>query len=397
MIKTQSDWALPDGIEDILPPYAGHLDNLCRDILAMYSTWGYQLVIPPIIEYADSLLAGIGRDMDLQTFKLIDQLSGRLMGVRADITPQVARIDAHNLQRKTPTRLCYLGTVLHTRPEVGGEGRSFLQVGAELYSHQGIESDAEILALMIETINKAGIDDIYVDIGHAGVYSNIVRAFGLEQRLEDDLFDVLQQKSFPTLADMVANGVLPDNAGVLIETLMEANGPAAEFSRAAGLLTDIAPAVKPYLDELQLMLSLVGRYLPKATFGFDLAELGGYRYHTGIIFTAYMMDRGKQIACGGRYDGIGSAFGYARPATGFSADINTLVGLQDHEIKEPQGIYAPYVKGADRAGQMEVVSELRQRGEIVICELPGQDDTAAAMGCDRLLAFQDGKWVVVPG
>ena len=396
-MKTQNIWILPEGIEEILPPRAGQLDHLCREIIDLYASWGYQLVIPPMIEYMDSLLTGTGKDLDLKIFKLTDQLSGRLMGVRADTTPQVARIDAHNLKREVPTRLCYLGTVLHTRPENTGGNRSPLQVGAELYGHKGIESDTEVLCLMIETLKKAGIEKTHVDLGHVGVYNNLVRLVKLDEGLKEDkeleLFDVLQRKAMPELNDMISEGSLSVEAGKMFKALVTANGAIDEFREARVLFENINSEIKSCLDELQSIFELISKRMPEVTLNFDLSELRGYHYHTGIVFTAYVPGCGQGIAFGGRYDDIGSAFGRARPATGFSTDIKALLDLSMSKIENSLGIFVPC---SDEPGQMEAISKLRNQGEIVICELPGQNDTPEDMGCDRRLQCQGDQWGVVP-
>lgn len=391
-MKEQNSWLLPEGIEEILPPGAEQLDKLCREIIDLYTSWGYQLVIPPMIEYMDSLLTGTGRDLDLQIFKLTDQLSGRLMGVRADTTPQVARIDAHNLKREVPTRLCYLGTVLHTRPEDKGGNRSPLQVGAELYGHKGVESDTEVLCLMVETLNKAGVEKIHIDLGHVGIYNNLVQFAKLNDEMEVELFDVLQRKAMPELDDMISAGSLSTDAGQMFKVLITSNGSINDFKEARVFFDSISPEIKECLDELQNIVELIGKRMPEVTLNFDFSELRGYHYHTGIVFTAYVPGHGQGIAFGGRYDDIGSAFGRARPATGFSTDIKTLLGLSKLEPENRMGIYAPF---SDEASQLEAINNLRNQGEIVIFELPGQGDTPEDMGCDRQLEYKDGQWIVV--
>lgn len=391
-MKTPNSWILPEGIEEILSPRAEQLDMLCREIIDLYTTWGYQLVIPPMIEYMDSLLTGTGKDLDLQIFKLTDQLSGRLMGVRADTTPQVARIDAHNLKREVPTRLCYLGTVLHTRPENTGGNRSPLQVGAELYGHKGIESDIEVLCLMIETIKKAGIENIHVDLGHVGIYYNLLQLAKLDEDSELELFDILQRKAMSELNEMISAGTLSEEVGKLFKSLISCNGSTDDLSETKVLFEDISSEIKDCLDDLQNLVDLVSKRMPEVTLNFDLSELRGYHYHTGIVFTAYVPGHGQGIAFGGRYDDIGSAFGRARPATGFSTDIKTLVSLNNKSVESRLGIYAPC---SDDPEQVTAINNLRSQGEIVICELAGQDDVAEAMGCDRRLEFQAGQWTVV--
>ena len=392
MMKTHNSWILPEGIEEILPPRAEQMDRLCREIIDLYTTWGYQLVIPPMIEYMDSLLTGTGKDLDLQIFKLTDQLSGRLMGVRADTTPQVARIDAHNLKRDVPTRLCYLGTVLHTRPENTGGNRSLMQVGAELYGHKGIESDIEVLCLMIETIKKAGLENIHVDLGHVGIYNNLIQLAMLDEDSESALFDVLQRKAMPELNEMISAGTLPAEVGKMFKALITSIGSIEDFREATDLFENISPEIKDCLRDLQSMAEMVSKRMPEVSLNFDLSELRGYHYHTGIVFTAYVPGYGQGIAFGGRYDDIGSAFGRARPATGFSTDIKTLLGLNNKNIESRCGIYAPR---SDDPDQEQAIINLRSQGEIVICELAGQDDTAEDMGCDRRLELQAGQWTVV--
>jgi len=391
-MKTQNSWILPEGIEEILPPRAEQMDRLCREIIDLYTTWGYQLVIPPMIEYMDSLLTGTGKDLDLQIFKLTDQLSGRLMGVRADTTPQVARIDAHNLKRDVPTRLCYLGTVLHTRPENTGGNRSLMQVGAELYGHKGIESDIEVLCLMIETIKKAGLENIHVDLGHVGIYNNLIQLAMLDEDSESALFDVLQRKAMPELNEMISAGTLPAEVGKMFKALITSIGSIEDFREATDLFENISPEIKDCLRDLQSMAEMVSKRMPEVSLNFDLSELRGYHYHTGIVFTAYVPGYGQGIAFGGRYDDIGSAFGRARPATGFSTDIKTLLGLNNKNIESRCGIYAPR---SDDPDQEQAIINLRSQGEIVICELAEQDDTAEDMGCDRRLELQAGQWTVV--
>lgn len=391
-MKTQNSWILPEGIEEVLPPRAEQLHKLCREIIDLYTTWGYQLVIPPLIEYMDSLLTGTGKDLDLQIFKLTDQLNGRLMGIRADTTPQVARIDAHNLKRKVPTRLCYLETVLHTRPEYTGGNRSPLQVGAELYGHKGIESDTEVLCLMIETLKQAGIENIHVDLGHVGIYHHLLRMAKLNEETEAELFDVIQRKAMPELNDMITGGALSAKTGKWFKALITANGSIKDFKKSSKLFEELNSDLKHCLQELAGVSALVGKKMPEVSLNFDFAELRGYHYHTGIVFTAYVPGEGQGIAFGGRYDDIGSAFGHARPATGFSTDIKTLLGLSTREVESSLGIYAPC---SDDASQQEVIDSLREQGEIVICELAGQTDTAKDMGCDRRLDYQNGQWTVV--
>jgi ATP phosphoribosyltransferase regulatory subunit len=388
----KNHWLLPEGIEEILPPQAAQLEELCRRIIDLYKSWGYQLVMPPLIEFLESLLTGTGEDLDLKTFKLTDQLSGRLMGVRADTTPQVARIDAHNLKRAVPSRLCYLGTVLHTRPENHGGSRSPLQVGAELYGHQGRESDAEILCLMLETLKTAGVNDVHVDLGHVGIYQGLVKQAGLTEAQETVLFDVLQRKAGSELRELIKAWSVPRKTGDMFLYLINANGDRSVFREAGRQLAAANVKVKNCLKELQSAAALVRKRLPDAPLYFDLAELRGYHYHTGIVFAAYVPGTGQGIAFGGRYDGIGLAFGRARPATGFSTDIKTLLALGSSTCSESQGIFAPC---RNDPALLKMIETLRAKGEIVISELPGQKGDPTDMGCDRKLVRKAGAWKVV--
>lgn len=386
-----NSWLLPEGIEEILPPQAAQLESLCRRVMDLYMTWGYQLVIPPVIEFLESLLTGTGVDLDLQTFKLTDQLSGRLMGIRADTTPQVARIDAHILKRNVPTRLCYLGTVLHTRPENSGDSRSPLQVGAELYGHHGFESDAEILCLMLETLNLAGIRNIHIDLGHVGIYQGLVEKARLDDEQELELFDVLQRKAGSELETLIRKWSLPGKIASMLEFLIQANGDEAILRKAKKQLAGAGAGVNRCLDELAGVARQVNRRMPEAPLFFDLAELRGYHYHTGIVFAAYVPGKGQGIAFGGRYDDIGRAFGRSRPATGFSTDLKILHSLSSNPVTVKKGIYAPCKNDPKLLKQVE---RLRKKGEVVISELPGQKGRPQDMDCDRKLVLKNGRWQI---
>jgi ATP phosphoribosyltransferase regulatory subunit len=388
----QNRWLLPEGIEEILPPQALRMEMLCRRVLDLYRGWGYELVVPPLMEFLESLLTGTGEDLDLQTFKLIDQLSGRLLGIRADTTPQVARIDAHNLKREVPTRLCYLGAVLHARPESSGGTRCPFQVGAELYGHQGVESDAEVLTLMLETLDVAGIEHVHVDIGHVGVYQGITRQAGLTETQESELFTVLQRKASSELKSLIKSWAMPKKTAGMLEYLISANGDASVLKEAKRALAPAGPGVKRCLSDLQNVAGLVQKQRPGTMLYFDLAELRGYHYHTGIVFAAYVPGAGQGIAFGGRYDDIGSAYGRARAATGFSTDIKVLHALSSLPLQEQRGIFAP---AKDDPELLKYITQLRRKGEIVIVELPGQKGKAKDMGCDRRLVLKGGKWTVV--
>ncbi len=384
-------WLLPEGIEEVLPPDAEALEMLCREVLDRFSTWGYELVMPPLIEFLESLLTGTGEDLELQTFKITDQLTGRMMGVRADITPQVARIDVNRLQRETPTRLCYIGTVLHTRPVSLGGTRAPLQVGAELYGHAGPESDAEILALMLKTLHSAGIRKVHVDLGHVGIYRQLVRSLELTNTREQILFDALQRKAGAEIRKAVDEWRLPGKAGDALLSLNELNGDASVLAEARKVLGKVDKKIVDCIDNLEQIAEQTQRQVREAPLFFDLAELRGYHYHTGMMFTAYVPGRGQAVAWGGRYDDIGNAFGHARPATGFSTDVRALYEFVNPEPQPRDGIFAPF---SEVPGLYEVIEGLRNDGERVICELPGQNGDARTLGCSRELYLDGGRWKV---
>ena len=388
----QDRWLLPEGIEELLPPETACLELLRREIFDRFRAWGYELVVPPFIEYLESLLTGMGHDLDLQTFKLTDQLTGRMMGVRADITPQVARIDAHRLQRDTPTRLCYLGTVLHTRPASQGGSRSPLQVGAELYGHAGIDSDLEIMCLMLETLGCAGHDPITLDIGHMGIFRGLAAMAKLDADRENDLFALLQRKARPELEEALQTWQLRPPVRRMLLALVDLNGGLEVLDRAAQALSQATRPVKAALAELGRIAAQIQQRAPSARLHFDLTELRGYHYHTGVMFAAYQPGHGQALAWGGRYDDVGRVFGRARPATGFSTDLLRLVRNSDVPLPPRRGIYAP--RAEDRK-LWAMIERLRKRGECVISALPGARENARSLGCDRKLVRRDGRWQVV--
>ncbi|HUN67843.1 MAG TPA: ATP phosphoribosyltransferase regulatory subunit [Burkholderiales bacterium] len=309
-------WLLPEHIDDILPDEAARIEALRRSILDLFFKSRYQLVMPPLIEFTDSLLTGTGHDLDLRTFKLVDQLSGRMMGVRADITPQVARIDAHLLNRKGVTRLCYCGSVLHARPAGPGATREPIQIGAEIFGHAGIASDLEIQGLLCEALAAARVSGARMDVGHVAVFRSLVQAGGIGRELEVELFEALQKKDVPTLKILTKRTDTKTRAALLL--LPDLYGGAD--------VLDLAEEKLPPLPELKLALETL-RALAKASpipIGFDLAELRGYHYHSGVVFDAYCDRVNGAVARGGRYDEVGKAFGRPRAATGFSIELRSL-------------------------------------------------------------------------
>lgn len=386
-------WLLPEGIDEVLPPQTHTLERVRREVLDIFYCWGYDLVIPPLLEYLDSLLIGTGTDLDLQTFKLTDQLSGRLMGVRADMTPQVARIDAHRLRRDAPVRLCYLGTVLRTRPDGADASRSPMQVGAELYGHSGVDSDVEVICLMLEMLRVVGItQEIHIDLGHVGIFRGLARHAGLTAAQEAELFDALQRKARVEIYDLLAS-VADAQAKDMLAQLIDLNGGAEILPQARAALRAAPPAVRDALGNLESIAAQLQQRNATSTLYFDLAELRGYQYQTGVVFAAYVPGHGQEVARGGRYDDIGKVFGRARPATGFSADLKTLIALSARAAVPVRGIFAPAL---DDSALHAAVARLRQSGERVVCGLPGQAGNAAEMSCDRVLKRQGKEWLVGP-
>ncbi|ALP54761.1 ATP phosphoribosyltransferase regulatory subunit [Candidatus Tenderia electrophaga] len=392
MTPKNDRWLLPEGIVELLPAQAQQLEQLRRRLLDTFNGWGYELVMPPLIEYLESLQVGTGNDLDLQTFKLTDQLTGRLMGVRADMTPQVARIDAHVLKRDLPTRLCYIGPVLHTRPSGFARARAPLQVGAELYGHAGIESDVEILRLMVETLKQAGVDNIHIDLGHVGIYRELVKEAGLSAEQEVTLFEALQRKAKPEIDACLAQWSVKQPLRRQLAGLVDLNGDRSVLERAREVFGNAGAGVQAALENLTRIAETAARHIGDLPLYFDLAELRGYRYQTGVVFAAFVPGHGQEIARGGRYDDIGKAFGRARPATGFSSDLKTLVALSQNHPPTPAGIFAPAVEDAALDAK---IAQLRAQGERVVAMLPGQTGEAADFGCDRRLAQGDTGWDVM--
>ena len=389
---SENHWLLPEGIEEVLPEAAKRIERIRHDLLNLYRAWGYELVTPPFIEYLESLLTGTGNDLDLQTFKLTDQLSGRTMGVRADMTPQVARIDAHVLKREGPTRLCYIGTVIRTRPLELGGSRSPVQVGAELYGHKGPESDVEIIRLMMASLQTVGLNDVMLDLGHVGIFRGLAKDAGLDQGQEVQLFDILQRKSVPELHEFLSTCGATDTARSRLAALCELTGDAQVLQRASEIFQGAGDEVMQALESLRSVSELLQDRMPGLDIHYDLAELRGYHYHTGVVFAAYSIGHGKAIAQGGRYDNMGLGNVVSRPATGFSADMNQWVRLSGISATPyAPGILAPW---ENESTLLEKIDELRQQGERVIQELPGID-TEQTHGCDRRLIKQSGQWEVV--
>lgn len=391
-------WLLPDGITESLPDDAEKNEALRRQLLDLYATWGYRLVMPPLVEYLESLRAGMGTQLDLQTFKITDQLNGRMMGIRADITPQVARMDAHRLSKgdakAAVNRLCYIGTVLRTRSAQQGGSRSPVQVGAEIFGHAGVESDYEIISLMLETLDSIKITNIILDMGHIGVANGIAEHVGLSTFQRADYFDMLARKSIPEIHAWVASeNIDAVNSDMLME-LPLLNGSPEIIETAQSKLKAAGSKVQEALAHLKLITKIVTANFPELVLNIDLAEMRGYSYHTGITYAAYQAGRGDAIAHGGRYDGIGEAFGNSRPAIGFSADLSMLAALVEDNSPSNNANNAIAAPAKTDKKLSELIVSLRSQGEAVIRQLEGQSQSNS-LGCNRKIEKQGETWVVV--
>ncbi|KRB84480.1 ATP phosphoribosyltransferase regulatory subunit [Noviherbaspirillum sp. Root189] len=377
------NWLLPENIADVLPSEARKIEDLRRKLLDNFRSYGYELVMPPMLEYLESLLTGTGQDMDLRIFKLVDQLSGRTMGVRADMTTQVARIDAHLLNRRSVTRLCYAGSVLHTRPSGLHATREPLQIGAEIYGHAGLEADAEIQELVLASLALAGISQVRLDLCHVGVLRAIIADDDSARNQDAALFALLESKDVPGLMTLSRDFSVQTREALL--ALPGLYGDATVIERAREVLPKLAGITRA-LDELALLVKQAG----DASVTVDLADLRGYHYHSGAMFAAYVPGLPNAVARGGRYDHVGEAFGRARPATGFSMDLRELARLMPGAERK-QAIRAPW--GTEPALRQKI-EELRQAGEVVIQTLPGHENEQDEFDCNRAVVFENGNWIL---
>lgn len=378
-------WGLPDFIQDVLPDEAARLEELRRRLLDAFRARGYRLVIPPLIEYLDALTTGAGQDLRLCTYQLVDQISGRTMGVRADMTPQVTRIDSHLLNRAGVSRLCYCGSVLRTRPASLAATREPLQLGAELYGHAGLEADIEVLRLLAGAMRLAEVPATRVDIGHVGLFHALADSAGLNEADREEAFNLLQSKDIPGLHALLgdAEGCAARQALLALPELYGS----AEMLDAAGVRLPRMPQVDAALDELRQL----ARELADLPLGFDLADMRGYHYHSGLVFAAYSGGAPAALAMGGRYDRVAENFGRARAATGFSLDLRELARCSPVTALDG-AILAPLEKDPALQGE---TARLREAGETVIDALPGHEGTWEEAGCDRQLVKRDGRWAVV--
>jgi len=381
------NWLLPEYIQDMLSDEAWRVERMRAQFLDLLRKSGYQLVAPPLLEYAESLLIDGSDDMDLRTFKLVDQLSGRTLALRADITPQVARIDAHLLNRQGVARLCYAGSVLHTQPVGLTRTRELLQIGAEIYGHGGLESDLEIQQLMLQSLALLGIKDVHLDLGHVSVFRALASHAGLGKELENEIFAALQSKDSAALRLLVQPfEETLRNALLALPTLY---GNCAEvLTQARKLLPDYAE-IHTALDALQTAANQLQPLV--ASVGIDLADLRGYHYHSGMVFAAYHAGSHDAIALGGRYDNLGKSFGRARAATGFSMDLRQLYRLLPPQAAQ-LGVCAPLLNDAALHGK---IAQLRTAGEMVVVDLLGDATLRRELQCDRELVLRDGVWQIV--
>jgi ATP phosphoribosyltransferase regulatory subunit len=380
---------LPDGVDEVLPEQAQDVEYLRRQLLDLYHNWGYDLVIPPMVEFTESLLSGSGSDLDLMTFRITDQLSGRMMGIRADITPQTARMDAHSLRREGPSRLCYAGTVLHTRPRGPLESRTPISVGVELFGEATLAADIEVIELFLQTLKTCGVSAVHLDLGHVDIYRGLLAEASLDKALEAEFFELLQRKALAELARWVDRNVKDKKLASWLTRLPSLTGGVEVLAAAKSALAGAPASVLEAVEQLGKIVSAltdadVSIYL-------DLGEMPGYHYHTGVVFAAYVQGYGKALGNGGRYDHVGEAFGRARPATGFAFDLKSLVSQGRRHRDQVGGIFAV---ASDDPEMHKQVALLRSQGNRVVQGFAGQAVNLKELNCDRQLVEQDGQYLI---
>lgn len=384
-------WLLPDGVEEILPANAQGVESLRRKLLDLYASWGYELVMPPLLEFTDSLLSTVGADLNLLTLKVTDQVSGKLMGLRADITPQTARIDAHSCVKSGPNRLCYADHVLHAKPKSPLAVRTPIQAGVELFGEPGLDADIEVVSLLLSSLQQVEVPDVTLDLGHVGIYRSLLESLSLDENQEAIFFDLLAAKDSAGITRWADVALDSEEARIWLSQLPSLRGDVSILDAARKALANAPEEVFAAIDELVEIHRVISARYPEINVYFDLGELRGYHYHTGIVFAAYAEGFGDAIANGGRYDHIGEAFGRARPATGFGLNLTSVLSLLS--LPEPQaGIYAPSTHDAD---QWAAIEQLRAEGERVVCGLSQVSDFEE-LRCDRQLVLVDGEYHVKP-
>lgn len=384
-------WLLPDGIEEILPPDALQVEWLRRKILNLYHRWGYDLVMPAMIEFTDSLLTGTALSLQSKTFTLVDHITGKQMGLRSDMTPQVARIDTHQLAHQDISRLCYCGHLIHARADGLNPSRSPLQIGAEIFGNASIDADIEVVSLMLETLQCVPLKQVSIDLGHVGIFRSLFRQSGLDRSVEPQLFDMLQRKSIPELKSFLQHQDIAENRREQFYHLALLNGDVEIISEARKIYTDVGDDCVAALDHIEAVAQGILRQYPDVYIHCDLSELRGYEYHTGLVFAAFLPGQGREIARGGRYDDIGAAFGVARPATGFSTDLLNLFQLAEKSEQPVPAILAP--NNADTHLQ-NLIRDLRDKGKRVITDLSNGALSPQQQACDQVLVLKGSNWVV---
>jgi ATP phosphoribosyltransferase regulatory subunit len=380
---------LPDGVDEVLPEQAQDVEYLRRQLLDLYHNWGYDLVIPPMVEFTESLLSGSGSDLDLMTFRITDQLSGRMMGIRADITPQTARMDAHSLRREGPSRLCYAGTVLHTRPRGPLESRTPISVGVELFGEATLAADIEVIELFLQTLKTCGVSAVHLDLGHVDIYRGLLAEASLDKALEAEFFELLQRKASAELARWVDRNIKDKKLASWLTRLPSLTGGVEVLAAAKSALAGAPASVLEAVEQLGKIVNAltdadVSIYL-------DLGEMPGYHYHTGVVFAAYVQGYGKALGNGGRYDHVGEAFGRARPATGFAFDLKSLVSQGRRHRDQVGGIFAV---ASDDPEMHKQVALLRSQGNRVVQGFAGQAVDLKELNCDRQLVEQNGQYLI---
>lgn len=388
-MKNVDRWLLPDGVDEVLPEQALVVEHLRRQLLDIYHNWGYDLVIPPMVEFTESLLSGSGSDLDLMTFRVTDQISGRMMGIRADITPQTARMDAHSLRREGPNRLCYAGTVLHTRPRGPLESRTPISVGVELFGEPTLAADIEVIELFLQTLRVSGVANVHLDLGHVDIFRGLLANADLDGDQETELFELLQRKARSELSAWVGDNIGDSQLATWLNALPGLAGGVEVLARAKAALNGAPAAVLQAIEQLESIVAALAD--SDVTIYLDLGEIPGYHYHTGVVFAGYVQGYGKALGNGGRYDHVGEAFGRARPATGFACDLKSLV-TQGRATKDI--VTGVFVAGDDTLAWREQVALLRSQGERVVQGFVGQKVNFTELNCDRELVEQDGQFVI---
>lgn len=384
-------WLLPDGIEEILPPDAIQVERLRQKILGLYDCWGYDLVMPAMIEFTDSLLTGTAHSLQSKTFTLVDQVTGKQMGLRSDMTPQVARIDAHQLARKDISRLCYCGHLIHAQADGLNPSRSPLQIGAEIFGNASIDADIEVVSLMLETLSSIPLDLVSIDLGHVGIFRSLFQYSGLEADVEPQLFDMLQRKSIPELKSFLQQQDLDEHKREQFHQLALLNGDVDIIRQAKQVYSDVSPECLAALDHIEAVAEGVHKLYPDIYIHCDLSELRGYEYHTGLVFAAFLPGQGHEIARGGRYDDIGAAFGVARAATGFSADLLSLYQMSQKSLQPVSAILAPK---SDDVNLQTLIRALRAEGKRVITDLSDGALLPHQQNCEQVIVQKDNAWAV---